>query len=177
MMDSCGRILIVDDDAMCVGILCRLLRKEYELETASTGDTALAKLITFRPHLVLLDIMMPGLNGHETCRRIKFGPLSDLVQVILISGKDTILDRTRGNDIFADDRLTKPFDHEVLLEKVQEQFRIRDSHAALEKEGDCGNLVQQYCEADSSMNNTQQARFAAALRRLSNFMSENNQTS
>jgi two-component system, NtrC family, sensor kinase len=161
-----GRILIVDDDAMCVNVLCRLLKKDYELETASTGNACLAKLITFRPHLVLLDIMMPGLNGHETCRRIKFGPLSDFVQVILISAKETITDRVRGNDVLADDRLVKPFDHQELLAKVRALFRMREIRAAQETQDD-DDMLMQACGASDSMSNVQQARLVAALRRLS----------
>lgn len=69
-----GRILIVDDNAMNRDILCRILRKEYELDTAENGDECLRKLPEFQPQLVLLDIMMPGIDGYEVCRRIKKVP-------------------------------------------------------------------------------------------------------
>ena len=70
-MDPKGRILIVDDNATNVDILRRILRKEYDLETAANGEECLAKIPAFKPQLVLLDIMMPGIDGYETCRRIK----------------------------------------------------------------------------------------------------------
>jgi len=82
-----GRILIVDDIPANVDILRRLLRKEYELATAASGEECLALIPSFKPQLVLLDIMMPGIDGCETCRRIKSSAVGDFVQVILISGK------------------------------------------------------------------------------------------
>ncbi|MBN1589519.1 MAG: response regulator, partial [Pirellulales bacterium] len=110
-MKKRGRIMIVDDDEKNVDIFCRLLREEYDLETASTGNACLTQMMDFRPHLILLDIMMPGISGHETCRRIKLSPLGDSVRIILVSAKDTIVDRQRGSDVLADDYLIKPFDH------------------------------------------------------------------
>ena len=98
-----GRILIVDDNATCIDVLRRILHKEFNVETARDGGECLAKLPLFKPHLVLLDIMMPGMDGYETCRRIKFGPLGDFVQVMLVSCKDLIVDRVRGYDSMADD--------------------------------------------------------------------------
>jgi diguanylate cyclase len=120
-----GRVLIVDDNAMNVDVLRRILRKDYELDTAASGDECLAKLSPFKPQLVLLDIMMPGMNGYETCRRIKSSPLGDSVQVILVSGKGTTADRVHGYEALADDYIVKPFDHAELLFKVRAYFRLR----------------------------------------------------
>jgi DNA-binding response OmpR family regulator len=121
-----GRVLIVDDNAMNVDVLRRILRKEFELETAASGRECLAKLPVFHPHLILLDIMMPGLDGYETCRRIKSSVTGDSVQVILVSGKGTAADRVRGYEAQADDYVVKPFDHDELLCKVRAFFRRRD---------------------------------------------------
>ena len=125
-MEKRGRILIVDDNAMNVDVLRRILRKDYELDTAASGDDCLAKLSAFRPQLVLLDIMMPGMDGYETCRRIKSGPLGDSVQVILVSGKGTTADRLHGYEAQADDYVVKPFNHDELLSKVRAHFRLRN---------------------------------------------------
>ncbi len=125
-MEQHGRVLIVDDNAMNVDVLRRILRKEYELDTAASGDECLAKLLAFKPQLVLLDIMMPGMDGYETCRRIKSGPLGDSVQVILVSGKGTAADRVHGYEALADDYVVKPFDHDELLSKVRAHFRLRN---------------------------------------------------
>ncbi len=125
-MEQRGRVLIVDDNAMNVNVLRRILRKEYELDAAASGEECLAKLSAFKPQLVLLDIMMPGMDGYETCRRIKSGPLGDAVQVILVSGKGTTADRVHGYEAQADDYVVKPFDHEELLSKVRAHFRLRN---------------------------------------------------
>ena len=86
-MEEHGRVLIVDDNPMNVNVLRRLLRKHFELDAAASGEDCLARLAEFKPHLVLLDIMMPGMDGYETCRRIKSSPLGDFIQVMLVSGK------------------------------------------------------------------------------------------
>ena len=132
-MDQRGRVLIVDDNEMNVDVLCRILRKEYELETAATGEECLVTLPAFKPQLVLLDIMMPGIDGYETCRQIKSGPLGDFVQVILVSGKGTTADRVRGYEALADDYVVKPFDHEELRSKVRAHFRVRNIQADSER--------------------------------------------
>jgi DNA-binding response OmpR family regulator len=125
-MEQRGRVLIVDDNAMNVDVLRRILRKEYELESAGSGQECLAKLLAFKPHLVFLDIMMPGMDGYETCRRLKSSPLGDSVQVILISGRGTAADRALGYQAQADDYVVKPFDHDELLCKVRALFRLRN---------------------------------------------------
>lgn len=154
-----GRILIVDDDWKCVDILRRLLCEEYSLKTAATGNECLAQLTEFKPHLVLLDIMMPGISGHETCRRIKFSPLGDCIRVILVSAKETIVDQVRGSDALADDCLTKPFDHGELLSKVRAQFDTLEGDFGLAREADS-------IGSSNSMSEQQRERFAAALRKL-----------
>ena len=77
------RILIVDDDEINIEVLSKLLQDEYELATAYTGEECLDKIEVFAPDVVLLDIMMPGLDGYETCRRVKSCPSDDVAQVIL----------------------------------------------------------------------------------------------
>ncbi len=124
-MEKRGKILIVDDNAINVDILRMILRKEYELEMADSGEACLEKLAAFKPELVLLDIMMAGIDGYETCRRIKSGSLGGFVQVILVSGKGTPADRVRGYEALADDYVVKPFDHDEMLSKVRAHFRLR----------------------------------------------------
>ena len=123
-MEQLGRILIVDDNATNVDILRRLLRKDFALATAASGEECLAAVPVFKPQLVLLDIMMPGMDGYEACRQIKSSSLGEFVQVILVSGKGSTAERVKGYEAQADDYIVKPFDHEELLSKVRVQFRL-----------------------------------------------------
>jgi DNA-binding response OmpR family regulator len=160
-MKRFDRVLIVDDDWKNADILVRLLRDEYTLKTAATGEECLTELVDFRPHLVLLDIMMPGISGHETCRRIRFSPLSDSVRIILVSAKETIADHARGSDALADDYVIKPFDHAEMLSKVRAQFDAMNMEANLKATTGIG-LV----DKDKPISEQQQARLAAALQKL-----------
>ncbi len=121
------RILIVDDSEMNLEVLEHLLCADYALETAASGEECLEKLLVFCPDLVLLDIMMPGLNGYETCRRIKSSPVGNFTQVILISGKASPAERLEGYEAGGDDFVVKPFAHDELLAKVRIHFKLRDS--------------------------------------------------
>jgi putative two-component system response regulator len=111
--------------------LRRILRKEYELESAAGGEECLAKIPAFKPQLVLLDIMMPGIDGYETCRRIKSGALGRFVQVILVSGKGSTAERLEGYQAQADDYVVKPFNHDEMLSKVRVHLRLAETRRQL----------------------------------------------
>jgi putative two-component system response regulator len=130
-MGPTERILIVDDNAVNVDILCRILRKEYDLETAANGTECLAKVTAFKPQLVLLDIMMPGMNGYETCRQIKSSVLGSFVQVILVSARGSTAERLQGYEAQADDYVVKPFDHDEMLSKVRVHLRLAGAQRQL----------------------------------------------
>ncbi len=119
------RVLIVDDDESNVLILQKLLSSEYELTSVDSGEACLEMLKEFGPDLVLLDVMMPGIDGFETCRRIKSAPCGEMTQVMLVSALDCTDERVKGYEAGADDYLVKPFDHGELLAKVRIQFRLR----------------------------------------------------
>jgi len=119
------RILLVDDSEINLRILHELLKADYELAKAASGEQCLDMLRDFGPDLVLLDIMMPGMDGYETCRRIKAGPMGRFTQVILVSVKASTAERLQGYEVGADDFIIKPFDHDELLAKVRIQFRLR----------------------------------------------------
>ena len=80
------RILIVDDDKLNLAIMSKALGETYELATAESGEAGLETLKEFGPDLVLLDFVMPGIDGYEVCRRIKSAPNGALTPVILVSG-------------------------------------------------------------------------------------------
>jgi putative two-component system response regulator len=125
------RILIVDDCPINIRILEELLGEDYELDSALDGEECLAKLRQFGPELVLLDIMMPGIDGYEVCRRIKEGPLGSFTQVILVSGRASTAERLRGYEVGADDYVVKPFDHDEFLAKIRTHFRLRETMKSL----------------------------------------------
>lgn len=149
-MEQRGRVLIVDDNRMNVDVLRHILRKDYDFETAFNGDECLAKLPVFSPQVVLLDIMMPGIDGYEVCRRIKSGSLGEGVHVILVSGKGMAADRVRGYEAQADDYIVKPFDHDELLSKVRAHFRQLTAMAGADRATAREALVQ-LCELIKQM--------------------------
>lgn len=119
------RILIIDDDELNRDILCELLEEDYETATAASGEEGLARMMDFGPDLVLLDIMMPGIDGYEVCRQIKSAPCGELNLVALVSGRASTKERLDGYKAGADDYIVKPFDHEELIARVNTLFRLR----------------------------------------------------
>ena len=126
-----GRVLVVDDHPMNRDILRKILHAEYDVKTAADGEECIRSVAEFRPHLVLLDIMMPGIDGYEVCRRIKSDTAGTFVQVILVSGKGSAAERLQGYEAMADDYLVKPFNHDELRSKVRVQFRLWEAQKAL----------------------------------------------
>lgn len=120
------RILIVDDELSSRAPLAVLLRREgYEVCEASDGPSALATCAWFRPDLVLLDILMPGMNGFEVCRRIKAAPETRLTPVVLITGLSATEDRIQGINSGAEDFLSKPIDLNELMARVRSLVRLK----------------------------------------------------
>ncbi|HUO34786.1 MAG TPA: HD domain-containing phosphohydrolase [Candidatus Acidoferrum sp.] len=128
-----GKILIVDDESAARWALETLLRREgFEVRDASSGEKALEECASFRPDLILLDILMPGLNGFEVCRRIKATPETRLTPVVLITGLSDTHDRIEGIDAGADDFLSKPIDMNELLARTRSLLRIKQFTDELE---------------------------------------------
>lgn len=119
------RILIVDDHPTNVILLEDILGDEYQLATATSGEQALTIAADFRPDLVLMDIMMPGLDGYETCRRMRAHPTVGHAKIILVSAKAMLSERLQGYEAGADDYITKPFDEDELLAKVRVYLRLK----------------------------------------------------
>lgn len=115
------RILVVDDDPEIRGLLKRGLNYEgYTVDTASDGKEALVKARDQEPDLVILDIMMPGIDGIEVSKRLRQG--SD-VPILMLTAKGTVADRVAGLDSGADDYLVKPFVFDELLARVRALLR------------------------------------------------------
>ncbi|MBC8354707.1 MAG: hybrid sensor histidine kinase/response regulator [Planctomycetes bacterium] len=120
-----NRILAVDDNPTNLVILETLLRDNYDLRTAESGDQALVLVDEFRPDLILLDIMMPGMSGYEVCRRVKDNLASRETKIIMVSAKAMVEERLEGYEAGADDYVSKPFDHDELLAKVGVYLRLK----------------------------------------------------
>ena len=114
-----GKILVVDDEIYIVHILDFSLGMEgYEVITALDGEQAVEKARAEKPDLIVLDIMMPKLDGYETCKRLKADPETKDVPVILLSAKGRNVDQKVGFEVGADDYITKPFSPRKLVERI-----------------------------------------------------------
>ncbi len=117
-----AKILIVEDEEQIARLLSLELTHEgYEVETAETGRDGLDKALEHPWDLILLDIMLPGLNGMEVLRRLR--NVDELTPVILLSARDTTIDKVSGLDQGANDYLTKPFEIEELLARIRACIR------------------------------------------------------
>lgn len=124
MNEKKQRVLIVDDETRNQRIIVETLEDSVEHRCATSGEEALKIMETFSPDLVLLDIMMPGINGYEVCKSIRANPKFKLVKVILVSGKAMLTERLQGYEVGADDYMTKPFEPEELLAKTKVFLRL-----------------------------------------------------
>ncbi len=121
-----ARVLVVDDIFPNVKLLETKLSAEYfDVVTAMNGPDALAICEQGLCDIVLLDVMMPGMDGFEVCRRLKNAPLTAHLPVIMVTALDQPSDRLKGLDAGADDFLTKPIDDTALLARVRSLVRLK----------------------------------------------------
>ena len=114
-----GKVLVVDDEIYIVHILDFSLGMEgYEVVTALDGEQALQKAQETKPDLIVLDIMMPKLDGYETCKMLKADEATKNIPVILLSAKGRNVDQKVGFEVGADDYITKPFSPRKLVERI-----------------------------------------------------------
>jgi len=145
------RILVVDDTPENLEIMgMRLQAHGYDIVTAVDGEDALVKVDALMPDLILLDIMMPKLDGIAVTKRLKADPARSFIPIVLLTAKATSQDVVAGLDAGADDYLTKPVEHGPMVARVRSMLRIKELHDALQ--GKTAELA--------SLNDTLEARVA-----------------
>ncbi len=133
-MDDEPVVLVVDDQPANIRLLDAVLSpRGYRVLTAASGEQALDVLRDERPHVVLLDIMMPGMDGYEVCRRIREHPATAYLPVVMITASDT-QEKLRAVEAGADDFITKPFDQAELLARVKSLVRVKRYHDTVERQ-------------------------------------------
>ena len=123
---SGAKILVIDDTPANVKLLADLLTvKGYTVATAPNGEEGLKRVAEQRPDLVLLDVMMPGMNGYEVCRAIRADPSTGVLPVVMVTSLDPAQERLKGLEAGADDFLSKPINQAELLARVKSLLRIK----------------------------------------------------
>jgi two-component system OmpR family response regulator len=121
-MADAHRILVVDDEPSIVEVLSMALRFQgFEVATAGTGEQALSAAAAFKPHLMVLDIMLPDMEGFDVARRL--GAQRAEIPIIFLTARDATEDKIRGLTIGADDYVTKPFSLEELIARIRTVLR------------------------------------------------------
>jgi adenylate cyclase len=136
-MNETARILIVDDTPLNVKLLGdRLASRGYQIETAESGSRALEMIEQRQPDLVLLDVVMPEMNGYEVCRRIRNELGSHMLPIIMVTALDPDEERAKGLDAGADDFLTKPVNMAELEARVKSLLRIKNLYEKIQAQAD-----------------------------------------
>ena len=135
------RILVVDDEKSIVDVLTYALKKEgYIIEKAYNGQEALEKLKSFKPQIMILDLMLPKINGYDVCKKLE----DENIGIIMLTAKNDIVDKIIGLELGADDYLTKPFDIREVLARVKSLSR-RVSKTVEEKQDNNLIIIKDLC--------------------------------
>ena len=125
MMQPRNKILAVDDNVVDIATIEKLLGERYDLKTATTGEDALDMAGDFQPDIILLDNMMPGLDGGQVCRQIRADSGLRHTKIIMLSGKSRVSERIEAYQAGADDYIAKPFNEDELLAKIRVYLRLK----------------------------------------------------
>lgn len=132
-LDRSPKVLIVDDVPLNVELQkTYLLSAGYTVIVAMDGQEAMQKIEQEHPDLILLDVMMPKLNGFEVCKQIKSNPLTQFIPVVMVTALQEVEDKIRGIEAGADDFISKPFNKMELMARVKSLLRIKFLHDELE---------------------------------------------
>ena len=141
LIDTSPSILIVDDNSLNLDLLCRILdRANFNTMTATDGTEAIAAIEHSLPKLILLDVMMPKLDGFETCKILRDNPLTRNIPIIFMTALTDLDKKIKAFKLGGNDYITKPFHKAELLVRVESQLRVLDLNQILAKQND---LLQQ----------------------------------
>lgn len=148
------KILIVDDDANIAELIELYLTKEcFQCMQAHDGEEALKKNTSFQPDLILLDIMLPGIDGYDVCREIR---KASTVPIIMLSAKGEVFDKVLGLELGADDYIIKPFDSKELVARVKavlRRYQTGSAPTAPSASSESGTETVQYTDLTVSLSN------------------------
>ncbi|TCT12181.1 DNA-binding response OmpR family regulator [Natranaerovirga pectinivora] len=115
------KVLIVDDDSLISDLISLYLNKEgYDTKASSTGEAALSVFNTYKPNIIILDLMLPGISGYDVCREIR---KTSNTPIIMLTAKGETFDKVLGLELGADDYMVKPFDSKELIARVKAVLR------------------------------------------------------
>jgi signal transduction histidine kinase len=148
------RILIVDDTPTNLQVLSESIRMVgWTTLVATDGETAIAQAEYAQPDLILLDVMMPGIDGFETCKRLKASPITQDIPVVFMTALSDTLDKVKGLEIGAVDYITKPFQQEEVLARVKLHLKLYHLHRTLEQQ-----VAERTAALSASLESLQQAQ-------------------
>jgi DNA-binding response OmpR family regulator len=117
-----SKVLVIEDNPDTRRFLQVMLSREFEVSIAKDGIEGIEIAKTMQPELIVLDVVMPSLNGYDTCKKLKTIPETENIPVIFLSAKNTTAEITYGLSMGADDYLPKPFDHKELLARIKSRL-------------------------------------------------------
>lgn len=160
------RILVVDDEPNNLQVLRQILNEHYQLIFATNGEKAVEAALKHLPDLVLLDIMMPGMNGYETCEKLKANPITRDVPIIFVTAMSEVDDEARGFDVGAVDYIQKPVSSSIVLRRIKTHLSLvraqeleNSQKAAIFMLGEAGH----YNDTDTGVHIWRMAAYAHAL--------------
>ncbi|WP_321404240.1 two-component system response regulator [Maridesulfovibrio sp.] len=125
-------VLVVDDSADNIAVFSKILSEKYRVKAAKNGAKALQIAFATVPDIILLDIMMPGIDGYEICRQLKKDSRTQKIPIIFVTAKDEIEDETKGFELGAVDYIAKPVSPSIVLARVKTHLQLYDNSRELE---------------------------------------------
>jgi diguanylate cyclase (GGDEF)-like protein len=135
MQDEKSSILVVDDENTDLDVINNILKSEYTVYVAKTGEMALRRAMSDHPDLILLDIMLPDMSGYEVLKRLKCYEATRMTPIIFITGLGTPADEERGFLLGAVDYITKPFNHSIVKARIRNHMKIVRQMRTVERLG------------------------------------------